>query len=319
MILNNFLSTEKHLEIFKLLASSNWIYGWNSSIDQVVPPTMLHRRLAGSELPETKGIGQDACDEELKEYPTLHEMWERISQILLPDKYTLVRCYANGYPYGADGVTHKDSVVPGAITAIYYTALDWHKDWGGETMFFHEGAADGIVEAVYPEPNRLVIFPGMTSHVARGISKSCPVLRMTLMFKAELTKEHFLRRTNAVPHLGKTLLAHLRGTRDILASWGMPQYLCDAGLYHSIYGTNIFQYKAHPFSERETIVKLIGDKAEQLVYHFCRADRPDALLNNYPLMDDLRTIEAANLLEQGASLEGLLPYLPAGHPARAPA
>jgi SM-20-related protein len=272
---------------------------------------MLHRRFAGSEHPDDK---ERDCEIELVNFPILNCIWNQI-QSKLPDKYTLVRCYANAYPYGADGTTHKDSNRPWAITAIYYPSLVWNRDWGGETMFFHGQAADGIVEAVYPQPNRLIVFPGTTYHVARGISKSCPDLRMTLMFKAELSKEHFLNGLGA-DHTGRTLADHLRGTRDILVSWGMPQHICDAGLYHSIYGNNIFTHKSHPIEDRDTICKFIGVIAEELVYKFCTMDRPNALLNNDTNLDDLRTIEAANLLEQGASLERLLEYLPADHPAK---
>ena len=43
-----------------------------------------------------------------------------------------------------------------------------------------------ILASIYPKPNRLLIFSGIVPHVARGVSRICPVLRITLMFKTEL-------------------------------------------------------------------------------------------------------------------------------------
>jgi SM-20-related protein len=42
-----------------------------------------------------------------------------------------------------------------------------------------------IIAAVYPQPNRLAVFRGSLPHVARGVARICPVLRITLMFKVE--------------------------------------------------------------------------------------------------------------------------------------
>lgn len=36
-------------------------------------------------------------------------------------------------------------------------------------------------------------------------------------------------------------LSHLAGTRRLLAEWGERPELCDAGLFHSAYGTEYFQ------------------------------------------------------------------------------
>ncbi|HUO12587.1 MAG TPA: hypothetical protein VMU37_07505 [Caulobacteraceae bacterium] len=96
--------------------------------------------------------------------------------------HTLTRCYANGYPAGSEGGLHLDSNVTDHYTAIYYPHTSWHPNFAGETVFF---AADGsdILLSVYPKPNRLVVFPGVIPHVARGVSRMCPQLRVTLMFK----------------------------------------------------------------------------------------------------------------------------------------
>jgi SM-20-related protein len=94
----------------------------------------------------------------------------------------LERCYANGLPYGCDGATHTDSPERGACTSVYYPHTHWDPDWGGETLIFNKDKSD-ILAAIYPKPNRLLIFPGFVFHVARGVSRIC---RITLMFKTRL-------------------------------------------------------------------------------------------------------------------------------------
>jgi SM-20-related protein len=96
--------------------------------------------------------------------------------------HRLTRCYANGYPAGSEGGLHRDSNVASHFTAIYYPHLAWRPNYAGETVFF-DAAESEIVAAVYPRPNRLVVFPGVIPHVARGVSRACPELRITLMFK----------------------------------------------------------------------------------------------------------------------------------------
>lgn len=66
---------------------------------------------------------------------------------------------------------------------------------------------------------------------------------------------------------------HLKGVQAILRHWRSPLHLTNAGLFHSIYGTEGFQGFALPLSERSTIKDLIGVKAEKLAFVFCMVDR----------------------------------------------
>ena len=66
---------------------------------------------------------------------------------------------------------------------------------------------------------------------------------------------------------------HLKGVQAILRHWEAPEYLSNAGLFHSIYGTEAFQGFALPVSERDAIRTLIGEKAEKLAWVFCMLDR----------------------------------------------
>ena len=40
-----------------------------------------------------------------------------------------------------------------------------------------------IAHAVLPKPGRIVQFDGRILHAARGLSRICPAMRVTLMFK----------------------------------------------------------------------------------------------------------------------------------------
>jgi len=66
---------------------------------------------------------------------------------------------------------------------------------------------------------------------------------------------------------------HLKGVQAILRFWDSPVHLTNAGLFHSIYGTEGFQGFSLPLSERSVIKKLIGVKAEKLAFIFCMVDR----------------------------------------------
>ena len=74
-------------------------------------------------------------------------------------------------------------------------------------------------------------------------------------------------------HSRRTLLDHLKGTHDLLQKWGNPPDVCVAGLFHSIYGTYVFDKRSADMSMRARIRDVIGEDAEWLVYVFCVTDR----------------------------------------------
>ncbi len=76
-----------------------------------------------------------------------------------------------------------------------------------------------------------------------------------------------------VPHSGRTLLDHLRGTYELLTQWECNEATCVAGLFHSIYGTQTFAHSLLDHSQRGYVRSLIGVAAEQLVYFFSTTDR----------------------------------------------
>jgi hypothetical protein len=73
----------------------------------------------------------------------------------------------------------------------------------------------------------------------------------------------------SVPHNGTTYLAHLTGVSRLMRAEGCAEELCRAGLFHSIYGTEMFQSFRLSLERREEIAALIGARAERLAYLNC--------------------------------------------------
>ena len=114
-----------------------------------------------------------------------------------------------------------------------------------------------------------------------------------------------LEATKARKHHGRSFFDHLLKTSGIVEKLCQQigiedsQYLIDAALFHSIYGTDYYEFNAQ--ISREKVVSLIGDRAEQLVYFFCSlTDRNIQILQHKfqpSLQKDLYILEYANLLE----------------------
>jgi SM-20-related protein len=177
-IFDDLLDDTDRERVFAFLQSGGWRFGWKSR-RKTDTYSFWHKHFAGQRKAEDEPYD---CTEELRQRaPLLHQLWLAIERTLLRG-HTLHRCYANGLPYGCDGTLHTDSDAASDYTSIYYADPEWHPNWGGETVFFNREKND-IVSSVYPKSNRLVIFPGAMPHVARGVSRTCPKLRVTLMYK----------------------------------------------------------------------------------------------------------------------------------------
>jgi|TARA_R110000796_G_scaffold190431_1_gene307186 hypothetical protein len=104
--------------------------------------------------------------------------------------------------------------------------------------------------------------------------------------------------SDKIEHSGATLLEHLIGTSEKLKDMGAPQYLQDAGLFHSVYGTVYFMPDDGLIENRQVVKNLIGDKAEEIAYWFCILDKPrnENIWNikSDKLRQDLIMLEQAN-------------------------
>jgi hypothetical protein len=130
--------------------------------------------------------------------------------------------------------------------------------------------------------------------------------------------EDFLKSRGAhrTPHSGATLWHHLAGVHEILQASGADEATCLAGLFHSVYGTTAFRLAIVPREERDAVARVIGPRAEALVWIFSTLSRPAALEESLapgaaPCEDRIQTsldkryvaqallrLECANLLEQ---------------------
>lgn len=117
--------------------------------------------------------------------------------------------------------------------------------------------------------------------------------------------KYVYEKTKNYSHSERSFFNHLMGTSNIIKEiFPTQQYLIDAGLFHSIYGTCYYDFNVE--IPRSEIKLLIGEKAENLVYIFCSIEeRTKAILNNQfdkNIQKDLYILEYANLLEQGEDI-----------------
>lgn len=106
-------------------------------------------------------------------------------------------------------------------------------------------------------------------------------------------------------------LSHLVGTQRVLREWGADAELCDAGLFHSVYGTEYFD--AATDAGRTEVREIIGIRAERLAWLWCtiRRDtidppagtathrRRDTVITFGPgELGDIATLWAADTVEQ---------------------
>jgi hypothetical protein len=114
---------------------------------------------------------------------------------------------------------------------------------------------------------RISDFPHLIAH--HSSTSSIPLMAT---FK-ELT-DYFQRvGANDVKHSNKGYLAHAIGVFNDLKEWGWDEELAMTGLFHSIYGTELFQGFTLPLDRRDEIAGLIGKRAEFLSWLNCAIDR----------------------------------------------
>src|SRR4030088_3117737 len=76
-----------------------------------------------------------------------------------------------------------------------------------------------------------------------------------------------------VSHTESTYLAHLISVHQYMQRQGCMEEVCRAGMFHSIYGTELFQGFKLPLERRADVRALIGERAEHLAYLNCAMDR----------------------------------------------
>lgn len=176
--IDNFLPAAEHAAVWDYLCGSGWSFGAFSAEGG---QRYFYKHFAGLREAGNEFDDPSLIEQQLEAYPVISDVWRRLKAGPLAHQ-VLGRCYANGMPPGIEGGVHLDSNVPTHLTTIYYPHPSWDADLGGETLFYSP-ARDEIVAAVFPKPNRLVLFPGTIPHVARPLSTRATNMRITLMFK----------------------------------------------------------------------------------------------------------------------------------------
>ena len=67
-------------------------------------------------------------------------------------------------------------------------------------------------------------------------------------------------------YAGEDFYKHLVAVQEVMRSLGACTDLINAGLFHSIYGTQGFQAFTVPLTQRPEIQKIVGERAELLCY-----------------------------------------------------
>lgn len=125
------------------------------------------------------------------------------------------------------------------------------------------------------------------------------------MIKAEYLELLHDHKTEDYYHSNRSLLDHLVGTYEVLVQWDNPDTVCVAGLFHSIYGVETQHSKPDRFDKRDSVISVIGEASERLVYLFCSLERCSYINKaaEQPEYQALLDIEVANILEQAEHID----------------
>ena len=314
--IDDFFSDEIINGLDQEIKQRRWEYGWPSN------PNLGYSHW---NIEFANVIVENGLDTSTQLPDTISLAWQYISTQF--PNYRLIRCYANSHTFGVEGYPHRDSNKPGELTLLVYMNHNWRREWGGETMVYN---GNKIIHAEIPKRNTVLIFPGDQYHVSRGLTRICPELRITVMFKmsplATIDPERdriqtFLQSCNADKraHATCSLCGHLLRVYDLLKAAKQSQVICNAGAMHSIFGTNVYQDITVPVSERDRVVAVVGEEATHLAELFSCLSRPATLersiaVGNLQLLSQngstitvtteelraLSAIESANLQDQKA-------------------
>jgi hypothetical protein len=234
-----------------------------------------------------------------------------ILDFIKTNKLRLRKAYVNlctagdTYSYHIDDEEKNSTNVP---SLLYYCNLNWEPNWEGETHFADENMKNILFSTSFI-PGRIVLFDGSIPHKSSQPSFAAPYYRFVLAVKfsndseplaynRSLNIEDFVyntvvelsdkekelvsyikEKTIFLKHSGQSFFDHLYNTFLILKSQNLPEDICIAGLFHSIYGTEF--YKPNLGINESEIEELIGSRANHLVKCFSENNRYEKILSNY--------------------------------------
>ena len=111
------------------------------------------------------------------------ELFNSVFDLAGPN-FVLQRYALNGQTQGQEQEFHADTTetLPGEyLSYLIYLNTNWDPDWGGATEFYK----NGVIEKVYPEPGKLVVFDSQLHHRGAGPTKP-KALRLTIVLHGQL-------------------------------------------------------------------------------------------------------------------------------------
>ena len=112
-----------------------------------------------------------------------HDSKSAILKKYIPDNFEIFNSYVNLGIRGDQHEAHSDYYwKDGGKTLLLYVNKEWHRNWGGETVFFDDQGVE--IEYVTPfVPGRIIIFDSDIPHMAKEQSSLGPSYRFTLAIK----------------------------------------------------------------------------------------------------------------------------------------
>jgi len=111
------------------------------------------------------------------------ELFDSVFKLAGPN-FVLQRYALNGQTLGQEQEFHADTT-PGLagnyVSYLMYLNTEWDRSWGGETEFYK----DGVIEKIYPDPGKLVVFDSQTQHRGAGPTKP-NTLRLSIVLHGQL-------------------------------------------------------------------------------------------------------------------------------------
>ena len=141
--------------------------------------------------------------------------------------------------------------------------------YDGDEREYWVKATEAAKVRAYPPPP-----PGATEESTRARA-----------FLSKLAAEQLPHPSRGVPGFvnkedNGNFLAHLQGCEDLLREWqkkdgkeAIPDTMCLAGLFHSIYGTQGYQAFRFPAERRDEIRSIVGARGEATCFYTCVMER----------------------------------------------
>lgn len=286
------------------LGKANWTYGWKSD-------TSLNFGHWNVDITRT-GV-RNTTDISEKLPATFKRVWDVVNGEV-GGNAKLIRCYSNRHTYGTEGYIHVDTTREEDHTCVIYMNKTWEANWGGETSFYNQDKTE-ITLSVLPKFGRMVLFKGTVPHCARGLTRICPDVRTTLMFKlafdpksvypAEAILLEFLKKIGAdrLPHKHGSLMDHLMRCFQLMKQVGIGDILALAGGLHSVYGTKYFD-KPCLSLESTAVSDTFGPEVDRLVRLYATLSVPEDVRPGSRLEEQdlwlMKCMVAANLYDNDA-------------------